>query len=108
MTSTYDYSVCQVIKKNNELMSEILRDEYGTNLNIESVWNEWEAIEKHEIRRGDVMFFGFDFPCELYVGISQSNEKFIHFTKYGMTESSLKNDGWGYRLIGTRRATQSK
>ncbi|MMZ65459.1 Murein DD-endopeptidase MepS/Murein LD-carboxypeptidase precursor [compost metagenome] len=102
MTKTFDEFIREGKQSNNELLQEIYKSFLGVDLDIDSLWETGKSVEENEIQVGDILYFKMN-ETEKRAAIANPNSKFVHFTNQGMKESTLNDDYWNIRFIGTRR-----
>ncbi|WP_411735079.1 C40 family peptidase [Paenibacillus sp. M2] len=107
MITTFDKFVREGKQTNNELVQGMYRSFLGVDLDIDQLWEFGESIKENEIQAGDLLYFEMN-ETEKRVAIANADSKFVHFTNEGMKESTLNNDYWDARFIGTRRVGGSQ
>lgn len=107
MTTTFDEFVREGKQTNNELVQGMYRSFLGVDLDIDQLWEDGESVKENEIQAGDLLYFEIN-ETEKRVAIASSNSNFIHLTNGGIKESSLNNDYWNVRFIGSRRVGGSQ
>lgn len=63
------------------------------------------AVEKGDIRAGDLVFFSTNGPGASHVGIATGKGTVVSATSSGVMEHSMSDAYWGSQYVGARRVT---